>query len=115
MLILNCNSFTQEAAFHPEAVYRLNIDNNGDDQNDLSFILVFTEPKDGRQRVTVHLAKGAEARSAEPAGEAIFKDVEVSFGPEPQNHTSRPLHFFARGPQRRLLHRFRRHPQHVRL
>ena len=30
VLILNCNSFAKEAAFHPEAVYRINIDNNGD-------------------------------------------------------------------------------------
>ena len=95
VLILNCNSFTQEAAFHPEAVYRLNIDNNGDDQNDLSFILTFTEPKDGRQRVTVHLAKGAEARSDEPAGEVFFKDMEVSFGPEPKIHACGPYTFFA--------------------
>ena len=104
VLILNCNSFTQEAAFHPEAVYRLNIDNNGDDQNDLSFIMTFTEPKDGRQRVTVHLAKGADARSDEPAGEVFFQDVEVSFGPEPKIARVRPLLLLRRGPQRRLLH-----------
>jgi hypothetical protein len=95
VVILNCNSFAKGAAFHPDAVYRLNIDNNGDCETDLALILVFSELKDGRQRATVHLAQDAEARSAEPAGEVIFKDVEVSFGPEPHIHTSGPYKFFA--------------------
>ena len=88
VLILNCNSFAKGAAFHPDAVYRINIDNNGDLETDLALILVFSEPRDGRQRATVYLAIGPEARSAEPAGEPIFTDVEVSFGPEPHIHTS---------------------------
>ena len=46
-------------------------------------------------KVTVHLARGAEARSDEPAGEVIFKNVEVSFGPEPNIVTSGPVTFFA--------------------
>ncbi|MGH2600014.1 MAG: DUF4331 family protein, partial [Dehalococcoidia bacterium] len=83
VVILNTNTFTVASEFHPNAVYRVNIDTEGDDQNDIAFIQTFSEPQDGRQRVTVHLAKGADARSDEPAGEPIFKDVEVSFGPEP--------------------------------
>jgi hypothetical protein len=82
-------------AFHPDAVYRINIDNDGDDHTDLSFILVYSQPRDGRQRVTVYLAKGADARADEPAGEPIFKDVEVSFGPEPNVVMSGPYTFFA--------------------
>ena len=69
VLILNCNSFAKGAAFHPDAVYRINIDNNGDLETDLALILVFSEPRDGRQRATVYLAIGPEARSAEPAGD----------------------------------------------
>jgi hypothetical protein len=82
-------------ANRPDAVYRINIDNNGDDHTELSFIVVFSEPRDDRQRVTVYFAQRADARSAEPAGEPIFKEVEVSFGPEPNVVTSGPYTFFA--------------------
>jgi hypothetical protein len=30
VLILNCNTFTQAPDLHPDAVYRINIDNDGD-------------------------------------------------------------------------------------
>jgi hypothetical protein len=94
VLILNCNSFAKAAAFHPDAVYRINIDNDGDNETDVAFILVFSKPQDGEQRATVYLAKGSEARSAEAAGEPIFKDVAVSFGPQPHIVTSGPYTFF---------------------
>jgi hypothetical protein len=94
-IILNCNSFAMKADFHPDAVYRLNIDNNHDCENDLAFILTFSQPQDGRQQATVYLAQGAEARSDEPLGVPLFKDVEVSFGPQPHIHTSDPYKFFA--------------------
>ena len=94
VIILNCNSFVQEAEFHPDAVYRINIDNNGDAETELAFILVFSKPRDGRQQATVYLATGPDARKAEPAGEVIFKDVEVSFGPEPHIHKSGPYTCF---------------------
>jgi hypothetical protein len=95
VLILNCNTFTVAADFHPDAVYRLNVDNNGDEATDLSFFVTFSQPRDGRQQATVYLAKGADAASAEPAGEVLFKDVEVSFGPQPNIVTSGPYTFFA--------------------
>src|SRR5437762_8820477 len=69
VLILNCNTFTIASAFHPDAVYRINIDNNGDAETDLAFIVVFSAFQDGQQRATVYLATGPDARSAEPAGE----------------------------------------------
>ena len=75
-------------------MYRINIDNDGDAETDIAFILTFSKPEDGRQRATVYLATGSEARKAEPAGEPIFKDVEVSFGPEPHIHTSGPYTCF---------------------
>jgi hypothetical protein len=95
VLILNCNSFAKEAAFHPEALYRINIDNDGDCETDVALSLVFSEPRDGRQQANVYLAIGPEAREAETAGEQIFKDVEVSFGPEPHIAKSGPYTFFA--------------------
>jgi hypothetical protein len=75
VLILNCNSFAKAAAFHPDAVYRINIDNNGDLETDIALSLVFSEPRDGRQRATVYLATDSVARTAEAAGEPIFQDV----------------------------------------
>ena len=95
VLILNCNTFTISSAFHPQAVYRINIDNDGDDETDLAFIILFSEPQANRQLATVYLAKGPDARSAEPAGEVIFKDVEVSFGSEPNIAKSGQYTFFA--------------------
>ena len=94
VVILNCNSFAKGAEFHPDAVYRINIDSNGDLETDVALILVFSQPRDGRQQATVYLATGSEARSAEAAGEPIFKDVEVSFGPQPHIHTSGPYTCF---------------------
>lgn len=94
VLILNCNSFAKSAAFHPDAVYRINIDNDGDAETDVALSLVFSEPRAGRQQATVYLATGSDARKAEPAGELIFKDIEVSFGPEPHINKSGPYTFF---------------------
>ncbi len=94
VLILNCNSFAKSAAFHPDAVYRINIDNDGDAETDVALSMVFSEPRDGRQSAGVYLATGPEARGIEAAGRQIFKDVEVSFGPEPNIVTSGPYTFF---------------------
>ena len=95
VLILNANTFAEAPAFHPDAVYRINIDNDGDAETDVAISYLFSEPDDGRQRATVYLARGAEARSAEAVGEPIIRDAEVSFGPEPQIAASGPYRFFA--------------------
>ena len=59
MLILNANPNAD--ALHPDAIYRLAIDHNGDLQNDIAFSYVFSPPDDGSQRVDVYLAVGNEA------------------------------------------------------
>lgn len=94
VVILNCNSFAKAAEFHPDAVYRINIDNNADEQTDLALSLVFSELRDGRQFANVYLAQGAEAGGVDARGELIFKDVEVSFGPEPLIYTSGAYRLF---------------------
>ena len=81
VLILNANPNAD--ALHPDAVYRLAIDTDGDLLNDIAFSFVFSEPQDGRQTVDVYLARGAESRDPEPVGEKIFSAVEVSFAAEP--------------------------------
>ena len=95
VLILNANTFGIAPAFHPDAVYRINIDNDGDADTDIAFSVVFNEPKDGRQRATVYKATGREAREAEAVGKPIVSDAEVSFGAEPNVVTSGPYTFFA--------------------
>jgi hypothetical protein len=93
VIILNANP--DAGALHPEAVYRINIDNNGDYLTDLAFSFVFSEPRDGRQTVNVFLAKGEESRSAEAAGKKIVADGEVSFGAKPNIMTVGSIRVFA--------------------
>lgn len=81
VLILNANPNAD--ALHPEAIYRLAIDNDGDLRDDIAFSFVFSEPQGGRQTVDVYLAFGSDAESAEAVGERILESVPVSFGAEP--------------------------------
>ncbi|MFH8554592.1 DUF4331 family protein [Streptomyces celluloflavus] len=85
VLIMNVNPFapTQGEAFHPDAVYRINIDTDGDHRADVAYSFVFSEPAGGRQTATVRRAVGAQARAHEAAGDALFTDVPVAFGHEP--------------------------------
>lgn len=93
VIILNANPSAD--ALHPDAIYRLNIDNEGDCLTDLAFSYVFSQPQNGRQTADVFMAKGAEARSVEAVGTKIFADAEVSFGAEPNVSTSGDYTFFA--------------------
>ncbi|HKU61356.1 MAG TPA: DUF4331 family protein [Gemmatimonadales bacterium] len=95
VLILCCNTFAQAADFHPDAVYRINIDNDGDAETDVALSYVFSESQGGRQTATAWLATGPEARSAEAVGTPIITDAEVSFGPKPTIVKSGPYTFFA--------------------
>ena len=79
VLILNANPNAD--ALHPDAIYRLAIDSNGDLRNDIAFSFVFSEPQDGHQTVDVYKPVGDEAESPLPLGEKIFESVAVSFGP----------------------------------
>src|SRR6202022_1541112 len=97
VIILNANPPAD--ALHPEAVYRLAIDNDGDLMNDIAFSYVFSEPRDGKQTVDVYLAANQDARSVEAVSEKIFSDVPVSFvGDEPHIATSGDFTFFP-GPR----------------
>jgi hypothetical protein len=93
VLILNANPSAD--ALHPDAIYRLNIDNNGDCLTDIAFSYVFSKPENGKQTANVYMAKGNEARSAEVVGTKIFADVEVSFGTKPNIARSGDYTFFA--------------------
>src|SRR6187200_2890625 len=81
VIILNANPNAD--ALHPDAIYRLNIDTDGDLLADIAISYVFSPPQDGKQTVDVFVAKGVEARSAEAVGEKTIAGAEVSFGPKP--------------------------------
>ena len=93
VLILNANPTAD--ALHPDAIYRLNIDNDRDCLTDIAFSYVFSVPENGKQTVDVYMAKGEESRSAEAVGKKIFSNVEVSFGTTPNIVKSGDYSFFA--------------------
>lgn len=97
VLIMNVSPIapTGGDAFHPDAVYRINIDTDGDHQADVAFSSVFSQPRDGRQTVTVYRATGAQARAHEADGEKIITEAPVSFGPEPTVVEAGPYKFSA--------------------
>ena len=65
--------------FYPGAVYRINIDTDGDALADAAFTFTFSEYEGGRQTGTAWYATGAQARQPEPAGEVIAESIQVSF------------------------------------
>ena len=65
--------------FYPGAVYRINVDNDGDNQADVAFTFTFTEYENGRQTGTAWYATGPQARQPEPAGEVLAESIPVSF------------------------------------
>ena len=81
VLILDANPFMTGADFHPEAVYRINVDNDGDTHADAAFSFVFSESSGGSQTGTVYYATGSLAREAEPVGEALIEGTPVGFDP----------------------------------
>src|SRR6476469_2795889 len=79
VLILDVNPFMTGADFHPEAVYRINVDNDGDTQADVAFSFVFSESNGGAQTGTVYYATGSQALDPEPAGEVLIAGTPVGF------------------------------------
>jgi Domain of unknown function (DUF4331) len=77
VLIMNSNPFTKGDGFHPDAVYRFNIDNDGDDLADVAFSFTFSEPEDGRQTATAYHATGSQAQTHEARGEVLIEATPV--------------------------------------
>ena len=65
--------------FHPGAVYRINVDTDGDAHADVAFTFTFSEPENGAQTGTACYATGAQARQPEPAGQVLTSSIPVSF------------------------------------
>ena len=79
VLIFDVNPFMTGADFHPDGVYRINIDNDGDTQADAAFTFVFTESNGGAQTGTVYYGTGSQARQPEPVGEVLIEGMPVGF------------------------------------
>jgi hypothetical protein len=79
VLILNANPFMKGDGFHPDAVYRFNIDNDGDGLADVAFSFTFSAAKDGRQTGTAYYATGSDAQTHEPRGDVLIEATEVGF------------------------------------
>src|SRR5258705_317009 len=62
VLIMDANPFMKGTEFSPDAVYRFNIDNDGDALADVAFSFTFSEPNDGRQTASSCRWTGAEIR-----------------------------------------------------
>jgi len=77
VLIMDSNPFTQGDGFHPDAVYRFNIDTDGDALADVAFSFTFSEPRDGRQTATAYYASGDDAQTREPRGEVLIAGTPV--------------------------------------
>jgi hypothetical protein len=93
VIILNANPNAD--ALHPDATYRINIDNDGDLLTDVALSFVFSKPQNGKQTFSVFLAKGAESRAVEAVGKKIVADADVSFGPKPNIVRAGDYTFFA--------------------
>ena len=93
VIILNANPNAN--ALHPDAIYRLNIDNDGDCLTDIAFSYVFSKPQNGRQTVDVFVATGSESRLDGAPGTKIIANAEVSFGAKPNIVKSGHYTFFA--------------------
>ena len=81
--------------FHPAAVYRINVDNDGDAMADVAFTFTFSELENGAQTGTAYYATGADARAPEPAGQVLTSSVPVSFDTSAQPVETGGIQLFA--------------------
>jgi len=65
--------------FHAGAVYRINVDNDGDARADGAFTFTFSEPENRAQTGTAYCAAGARAGQPGPAGRVLASSFPVSF------------------------------------
>ena len=87
MLIVNSNPTAPAPApipargpeFYPGAVYRINVDTDGDALADVAFTFTFSDYEDGSQTGTAWHATGPAARHPEPSGEVLAESIPVSF------------------------------------
>ena len=79
VLIMNSNPFTKGDGFHPDAVYRFNIDTDGDARADAAFSFTFSPYDNGQQTATGYYATGSDAQTREPRGSLLIQAAAVGF------------------------------------
>ena len=79
VLIMDVNPFMTGSEFHPDGVYRINIDTDGDAHADAAFTFAFSPPDNGAQTGTAYYATGPQARQPEPAGDVLIAGAPVGF------------------------------------
>ena len=81
--------------FHPDAVYRINIDSDGDAHADAAFSFTFSQLENGMQTGTAYYATGPQARQPEPAGEVLTSSIPVGFEAAARPVQAGPVRLFA--------------------
>jgi hypothetical protein len=81
--------FLMRSDFHPDGVYRINVDRDGDALAEAAFTFTFAERTGGGQTGTLFYATGAEARQAEPGGDVLIEDTPVAFDDASASATAR--------------------------
>jgi hypothetical protein len=108
VLIMDVNPFApcMGEGLHPDAIYRINIDNDGDLRPDIAFSIVFSPPDGtGSQSATVRLVAGEQAQDPAATGEVIVDVAELSNGPRAQRGQGQSLHVRGRAQERSVLRR----------
>jgi len=81
--------------FHPDAVYRINVDTDGDAHADVAFSFAFSPFDNGAQTGTAWYATGPEARQPEPAGQVLTSSLPVGFDAAARPVQAGPVRLFA--------------------
>jgi hypothetical protein len=100
VLIMNSNPFmlptpTTGPEFHPDAVYRINLDTDADAHADVAFSFTFSQLEHGTQTGTAWYATGPQARQPEPAGQVLTSSLPVGFDAAAQPVQAGPVRLFA--------------------
>jgi uncharacterized protein DUF4331 len=103
VFIVNSNPTTPAPApdqargpeFYPGAVYRINVDTDGDSHADVAFTFTFSEYDNGRQTGTAWYATGQAARQPEPVGQVLAESFPVSFDGMAPSVQAGPVRLFA--------------------
>ncbi|MGH2597316.1 MAG: DUF4331 family protein [Actinomycetota bacterium] len=97
ILMMNVNPLapTLASAFNTDAVYQINVDNNGDAKTDVSFRIRFTDNEGGGQTATVRRQTGTNALNVGSGGHVVINNAPVSFGSDALVTTAFPFRFFA--------------------
>jgi hypothetical protein len=95
VLIMDVDPFRTDTLFHPDAVYRLNIDNNNDAQADAAFRFEFTPAENGRQTGSAYYSSGNQARDPEPGEEVLLASIPVDVDGASQPVQAGPARVFA--------------------